>query len=287
MFADMLRKNKAVVGFDLGNDYAQISYCRADQSMPDTMSLVMGEEQYNIPTVLSRRHGADEAAAWSIGAEALKDVSEGKGILVEDLVLLAKNNVSVKVEDEDITADVLLAVFIRKTLAILSLYVRTEDIEAIAFTMRDMNSQLMENVKKAAQQAGFNEKRLYFLSHEDCFFQYMIHQPGEMWIHDVLLYDYRSDGMKSYLLQMNRKTNPVACFIESDLFPEMKPVDISKKQEAAKNAFYRQLDAELFEIAKKQCEKHNITSVFLLGDYFSREWCKESLRFLCRERRGV
>ncbi|MDE6913758.1 MAG: hypothetical protein K2P35_08700 [Lachnospiraceae bacterium] len=285
MFADMLRKNKAVVGFDLGNDYAQISYCRADQSMPDTMSLVMGEEQYNIPTVLSRRHGADEAAAWSIGAEALKDVSEGKGILVEDLVLLAKNNVSVKVEDEDITADVLLAVFIRKTLAILSLYVRTEDIEAIAFTMRDMNSQLMENVKKAAQQAGFNEKRLYFLSHEDCFFQYMIHQPGEMWIHDVLLYDYRSDGMKSYLLQMNRKTNPVACFIESDLFPEMKPVDISKKQEAAKNAFYRQLDAELFEIAKKQCEKHNITSVFLLGDYFSREWCKESLRFLCRERR--
>ena len=55
------------------------------------------------------------------------------------------------------------------------------------------------------------------------FFQYMIHQPGEMWIHDVLLYDYRSDGMKSYLLQMNRKTNPVACFIESDLFPEMKP----------------------------------------------------------------
>ena len=69
----------------------------------------------------------------------MKDVSEGKGILVEDLVLLAKNNVSVKVEDEDITADVLLAVFIRKTLAILSLYVRTEDIEAIAFTMREVS----------------------------------------------------------------------------------------------------------------------------------------------------
>ena len=45
MFADMLRKNKAVVGFDLGNDYAQNCYCRAGQSMPDTMSPVMGEEQ--------------------------------------------------------------------------------------------------------------------------------------------------------------------------------------------------------------------------------------------------
>ncbi len=285
MFTDMLRKNKAVVGFDLGNDYSQVSYCRADQSMPDTMSLVMGEEQFNIPTVLCKRHGTQEAAMWSIGTEALQDASGKKGMLIEDLVLLAKNNVSIKTEDADIAADALLAVFIRKTLAILSLYVRTEDIEAIAFTMRDMNSQLMENVKRAAVQAGLEEKKLYFLSHEDCFFQYMLHQPSEMWIHDVLLYDYRSDGVKSYLLTMNRKTNPVACFIESELFPEMKPADLSQKQEAAKTAFYRQLDAELLEIAKEQCGKHNITSVFLLGDYFSREWCKESLRYLCRERR--
>ncbi len=151
--------------------------------------------------------------------------------------------------------------------------------------MRDMNAQLMEAVKKAVETAGLKNTRLYFLSHEDCFFQYMIHQPQEMWIHDVLLYDYRSDGIKSYLLQMNRKTNPVACFIETSMFPEMKPADLTQKTEAAKSAFYRQLDAELLEIAKEQCGVNNITSVFLLGDYFSREWCKEALRYLCRERR--
>ncbi len=285
MFTDMLKRNKAVVGFDLGNDYAQISYCRADQSMPDTMSLVMGEEQYNIPTVLCRRRGNDTADMWSVGKEALKDASEKAGVLVEDLVLMAKNNVSVKLEDEDFAADALLAVFIRKTLAILSIYVKSEDIEAIAFTMRDMNAQLMEAVEKAVETAGLKNTRLYFLSHEDCFFQYMIHQPQEMWIHDVLLYDYRSDGIKSYLLQMNRKTNPVACFIETSMFPEMKPADLTQKTEAAKSAFYRQLDAELLEIAKEQCGVNNITSVFLLGDYFSREWCKEALRYLCRERR--
>ncbi len=109
MFTDMLKRNKAVVGFDLGNDYAQISYCRADQSMPDTMSLVMGEEQYNIPTVLCRRRGNDTADMWSVGKEALKDASEKAGVLVEDLVLLAKNNVSVKLEDEDFAADALLS----------------------------------------------------------------------------------------------------------------------------------------------------------------------------------
>ena len=53
MFLDeMTRKDRAVIGFDLENDNSQISYCYTDKSMPDTVSLVMGEEQYNIPTVL-------------------------------------------------------------------------------------------------------------------------------------------------------------------------------------------------------------------------------------------
>ena len=281
----MLKKNGVVVGFDLGNDYSQISYCRADQSMPDTMSLVMGEEQYNIPTVLCKMHGNDGYNAWCVGNEALKCASQENGILVENLALLAKNNVLVKVYEEDLTADELLAIFIKKTLAILTMYVRIEDIEVIAFTMRDMDRVLMETVKKAVERLDMKHAAMHFLSHEDCFFQYIIHQPGEMWIHDVLLYDYRADGMKSYLLQMNRKTNPVACFIESASFSQMKLANTPQSYPEAEGAQYAKLDTTLLEIAKEQCETHNITSVFLLGDSFSKEWCKESLRYLCRGRR--
>ena len=87
------RKMKKVIGIDLANDYTQISYCRLDQSMPDTVSLVMGEEQYNIPTVLGRKRQDDESQedVWVMGREALQLVKEGTGDLVEDLVLLAKN----------------------------------------------------------------------------------------------------------------------------------------------------------------------------------------------------
>ena len=49
-FDEITKKNNLAIGFDLGNDYSQISYCRTDQSIPDTFSLVMGEEQYNILT---------------------------------------------------------------------------------------------------------------------------------------------------------------------------------------------------------------------------------------------
>ena len=79
---EMTKKNRVVVGFDLGNDFSQISYCRQNQSMPDTVSLVMGEEQYNIPTLLCRKNDVEGDAAWLIGNEALNAAKEGQGVVI-------------------------------------------------------------------------------------------------------------------------------------------------------------------------------------------------------------
>lgn len=287
---EMTKKNRVVVGFDLGNDSSQISYCRQNQSMPDTVSLVMGEEQYNIPTLLCRKNDAEGEAAWVIGNEALKAAQEGQGVLVEDLLLLAKNNVSVRVgtdsqSDEELSAEYLLRMFVKKALALLSAYVVSEDIAAVAFTMKDMNTDIMKMLRNISGHLAKRNTEFYFLSHADCFFQYMIHQPQEMWIHDVLLYDYRSDGIRSYLLSMNRKTNPVACFIDTTQYPQMKIPDLSDRNETAKGAFFKQLDSALLEIVRKNCDQRVVTSVFLLGDSFSRDWCRESLKYMCRGRR--
>jgi hypothetical protein len=272
------KKNKVVVGFDFGNSYSQISYCRADQSMPETISLVMGEEQYNIPTLLCRKKCEDGSFDWSVGNDALKSSAQGQGTLVEDLVLVAKNNVTLKVGEEEFSADELLEIFIRKSMGLLSAYTGGDDIGAVAFTMRDLTTELMDKVRACAERVFKKNTNVYFLSHEDCFFQYIIHQPEEMWIQDVLLFDYRIDGIKSYLLSMNRKTNPVACFIESSFFPDMRVDEAGGKSPEEK-------DRDFLEIVRKHCEEKVITSVFLLGDYFSKEWCRESLKYMCRGRR--
>jgi hypothetical protein len=36
---------------------------------------------------------------------------------------------------------------------------------------------------------------------------------------------------------------------------------------------------------RENCENKSVTSVFLLGDYFSKNWCKESLKYMCKGRR--
>lgn len=288
---DMTKKNKVVVGFDLGNDNTQISLCRVDQSMPDTISLIAGAEEYNIPTVLCRKKLAEEMqndthkGLWTMGKDALQQAAEKQGTLVEDLILLAKNHVKVQAGDEEFEAEELLEVFLRKCLVLISSYTRVEDIAGIVFTLKDMNSDLMEMLKGIMHRLDTKKAAVYFMSHEDCFYQYMIHQPEEMWIHDVMLYEYRTDGIRSFCLRMNRNTRPVAAFMESNMFPQMKMTDVSHMKAEQKAAFFRQLDDAFLEIVKEQCEERNITSVFLLGDVFSKEWCKESLRYLCRNRR--
>lgn len=290
---EMTKKNKVVVGFDLGNDTSQISLCRVEQSMPDTISLVAGAEEYNIPTVLCRRTLEEEIrngsqtvkGLWTMGREALQQAAQKQGILVEDLLLLAKNGVKAQVGEEEFEAEELLEVFLRKCLMLISVYARIEDIICVVFTLKDMNAELMNLLKRIMKRLDTGKALVSFLSHEDCFYQYMLHQPEEMWLHDVLLYEYRTDGIRSYCLNMNRNTRPVAAFIESVQFPQMKMTEVSNMKAEQKTAFFRQLDDAFLEIAREQCEGKTVTSVFLLGDVFSKEWCRESLRFLCKNRR--
>jgi len=239
---------------------------------------------------LCRRNDTGGGAAWLIGREAQKAAQEGQGTIVEDLLLHANNNDNVLVRKtasagEEFPADELLGIFVRKALAMLSAYIVAEDIAAVAFTMKEIDTGVMKMLRSIIKNIGQRRIEVYFLSREDCFFQYMIHQPQEMWIHDVLLYDYKSDGIKSYLLSMNRKTNPVACFIDSAEYSQMQIPDLADKNETAKSAFFKQLDSVLLEIVRKNCDQRIITSVFLLGDSFSRDWCRESLKYMCRGRR--
>ena len=290
---EMTKKNKVVVGFDLGNNTSQISLCRVEQSMPDTISLVAGAEEYNIPTVLCRRTLEEEIkngsqtvrGLWSMGKEALQLYAQKQGILVEDLLLLAKNGVNVQVGEEEFEAEELVEVFLRKCFGLISSYARIEDIVCVMFTLKDMNAELMELLKRVMKRIDMGRAHVSFMSHEDCFYQYMIHQPEEMWLHDVLLYEYRMDGIRSFCMSMNRNTRPVVAFMESEQFPQMKMKEVSNMKAEQKTAFFRQLDEAFLEIVREQCEGKTVTSVFLLGDVFSKEWCRESLRFLCKNRR--
>lgn len=276
------KKNKVALGIDLRNDITQITYCKADQSMPETISVVNGEEQYNIPTVLCRNL---QQHIWYYGKEALQKAQAGEGILVEDLVLLASNQSEVLVGDMEFTVEELMEIFLKKCLGLVASFVRLQDISHIAFTLRAVTPEIMKVLKKAISGIPLEDVQLQFMSRKDSIFQYMIHQPEAMWIHDVLLFEYGAFGVKSYLMEKNLKTRPVVCMIEEDHFPQMKLQGLDTPIREQKEAYQLQLDATFLEIIKEKCEGKYVSSVFLVGDEFSTQWCKESIRYLCSGRR--
>ena len=71
-----------MVGFDLQDDFCQISYCigKAD---PVTLSLTPDREEFSIPTLLCRKQGTSQ---WYCGRDAAFHAGEGEGELVSHIL---------------------------------------------------------------------------------------------------------------------------------------------------------------------------------------------------------
>ena len=60
--------DKFIIGMDLGEESVQLSYIQSDMSSPQTLSQVVGEEDYSIPMVMCKRPGVNQ---WYFGKEAV------------------------------------------------------------------------------------------------------------------------------------------------------------------------------------------------------------------------
>ncbi len=72
-----------MVGYDLGEQFSQISYANLRMETPDTIPLVTGTQQYNIPTLLCKK---PEWNQWFFGREALRYMENEEGFLVDNLL---------------------------------------------------------------------------------------------------------------------------------------------------------------------------------------------------------
>lgn len=273
-------RRKVVVGYDLGEIVSQISFCGVNGGEVETVSCVAGTEQYNIPTVLCKRSGVNQ---WFYGKEALKYIREGNGILVENLLTFAQRGEDVIVEGESFDPVSLLTLFVRRSLSLLGMYISLEQVEAYMFTVEDLNPRMVDVLGKVAGGLGLAAKHIFFQSHVESFYYYMLYQPAELWKYDVLIFDY-NNALKSVCMECNRRTSPQVVFIDSKEYPKIQRV-IWPGKESEKEALKSSLEQQFGEVVKKELEGRIVSTVFLLGDGFKENWMGESLRILCRNRR--
>jgi len=267
----ILHNDKLIVGYDLGNQFSQISFALSESGDVETLSMVAGSQNYNIPTVLCKRYGVNQ---WFFGREAIRYAEEEQGVLVENLLELALDGEPVIIEGETFNPVALLALFFKRSLGLLSRVGSPDKITAIMITCPSMDRRLMEVLGEVIDGLNLKAERVFFQSHTESFYDYMIRQPRELWTQQTLLFHYRERDMKVYRMECNRRTTPIVTFVEEQQFPFEEYPQLENQD-----------DETLLEIAKKVCGVELISGVFLIGDGFSGDWMKSSLRYLCRGRR--
>lgn len=279
----ILKKNsrRIAIGYDLCDSYAQISYCFPDSKEPETLAVVTGTEQFNIPLVLCKKNGVNQ---WFYGREALKFAGEGEGVLVKDLLSLARDGESVEIDGDSFDSVALLTLFIKRSMSALGMIAPPEYLEGIMLTTDDLDKRMVDVFSRVAANLHLKTDKIFFQSHVESFYYYTIYQPEELWTYEVLLCDYDNRRMKVYALNSNRKTTPVVMYIDIEQYGQMRrrePEALTEMEEAEKHL----LDMQFLDIVKEKCKDRIISCAYLIGEGYKEDWASESLKYLCMGRR--
>ena len=273
--------DKLILGYDLGNEFCQISYALSDQSEVETLSLVTGAQNFNIPAVLCKREGANQ---WYYGKDALRCANEGEGILIENLLGQALDGEPVLIEGESFDPVALLALFFRRSLGLLSQVASIERIGALMITCEMVDGRVLDVLNRMVAAVQLKTDKVAIQSHTESYYNYMLKQPEELWANGSVLFDYQGSFVRAYRLERNKRTTPVVVYIKEEVNPFYlwEPLP---QESAAREKLSAELDAAFLKVAEMTGLGGQVESAYLIGDGFEQEWMKESLKFLCRGRR--
>lgn len=268
----MSEEKNYIIGYDLSKKYVQISYVTFEKDEGDV---------YNIPLCLCKRNGANQ---WFYGEEAVRYAAAGKGTLLEGLCELATAGGLVTVDERKLDPVELLALFIRNTLSQLGLYKENVHVKALVVSVEGLTREMLaclERVKNIAM-AGF--EGVYFESRVESLFYYTIHQPKELWSYEVAVMDFSEGYFKTYRVEMNRRSRPILTTIEEEAYEDITLPDETLSI-MEKDHFLTQLDEKLFGIMEQFLEGRLVTSIYLTGKIFDKEWYPQTRKLICHNRR--
>lgn len=271
-----------VLGYDLGDEVSQISFLASDSDMPETLSILAGAELYNIPTVLCKRYDVNQ---WFYGKEAVKHISDNDGCEVKNLVSLARKGEMITVDGTEYDPIALLTLFVKRTLSLLSMEMSINLVDSIMVTTRNLDNRMVNVLNMVMGGLELGNVQVYYQSHEESFYYYMLYQPEELMVRDVLACDYAFGDMTVYRLALNHNTRPVVATITKKVYNEMYLPEGQVPTDSSRSRVLEELDESFLKIMEENCENCIVNSVFLLGDGYKDNWMKTSLEYLCRTRR--
>lgn len=256
----------AILGIDINPRSTVLSIYKSNMEEPTTVSTVLGEENYSIPTVLAKRNGMGQ---WFFGDEALTKNRTKEAILVDDLYNLAIKNEQVFIDGENYQARDLLVIFFNKLFSIPGPMAAMGEVEKLVICVEQVNLEVMELMNYASGKLGIDSKKVMLIDRNECFYFYALSGKPELFLYSVALFDYSGSNMISVVMNRNQSTRP-----------QLITLDVVNHGDITENK-----DEMFDEIIADTFGSKLFSSVYLVGDGFDGDWMKLSLSRLCKGRK--
>lgn len=267
-----------IVGYDIGDEYTQISCLAKKLTEPESVSQLPDTKGYMIPTALLVRNNTKE---WLFGEDAVKNKDENTGIYIDRLLTHLSNKGLTKEEISALPAapEYLVEKFFSKTLTMLRQKYFNNGISKMTVTTRYLDNDLKEKLYAILEKLGLKRDRVRILTYTECFMYFVLSQKPDIWANDVALFDYGIDGLKFYQMTIGKKKNPAPVVVNSHNLSNEFSYSLLN-EEGIERIKYRFED-----ISSKLLYKRLISALYFTGTGFEGNWSDEILKKLCMSRR--
>lgn len=266
-----MKNGIVIVGYDLNYDYCQISLSGNLDEEPETLYLMDEKEGTELPLMLAKR---SDGSGWVTGVEAMRLDALSEGIVVKDLLRLSLEKTRIRVGTEEINAVNLLTEFIRLSLQRLLIPDYSEQLTCIVFTIPRVDEDAITLLKGIAGHLGIPKDLVYVQDYKESMYDYISHQPRNLWNYEVTLFGFSGTGLYAY--QLHKDPLPKGRRKELVRVLEGETAEIPRTPEG---------DNRFLSYVQNFFGKQLISSVYLIGRDFEEGWYPNTLNYMCKNRR--
>lgn len=275
-----------VIGIDINEFKVQVSYAAlSNPTNVKTLALSSRGDGTLVETAICKRLGVNQ---WYYGMDALKKAKNGQGLLVENIWQKLCRKETVTLDGNEYEMPQLCNLFLKRivTASILKIQEELEEeaeLSGIVIAAQPLPANMREELAIVTHGLLPEGEEVFWQGYEESLFAYLIHQPERMLGYETGVMDLSNENLVAYRIEMNHRSKPIVTFIkrmETMLERKKHYPSITEHDEAL-----ARLDAQFAELASGFVKDRLVTTFYLVGDGFEGNWCNESLKVLCRNRK--
>lgn len=263
-----------VLGIDFNNDFTQVAYQTESMEEPESICVKEKPDEFLIPTAICKWKTEER---WQIGEDAYESAEDR--VTVDGLVRLIEEENEITIDEKSYGYQIFVQKFFESLIKMVQMQIE-RPVDAIQVTSDSTEKIVIDTIMQCFFALGYQKEQIRVFGHSESFIHYIIGQPKELWMNDVVLFDFREEKFMFRRLSLIRdKDKPIVEVVEEDLTEVIDYSMLSLESGRMK------ADSLLLQMLQSEFKRHIVSTAYLTGTGFYDEWAVRSMPYICNRRR--